>query len=431
MVRLDEQMLSQFGSCLAVPLFLVDGTRAVPLNREAEALDLSEPALPGLLQQEQGEFSGLAVCLDGRDGMHRYLMSGKQIESEGHFCWLLQAVPAEDRGRTDNLHRIATAREIMLQVSSQIDQLETDHDIYEFILENCGKAVEHASLCSLMVVENGRARIVAKRGFEDEVYNISFDLKDTFLSLETEGRLDRIVIINDLSKYRSSYHTEAKTEQKGGYLESTLATPIYVNHELYAILNFDSTQRNTFTMQDEELLYIVKSNIEIILANHRMHAEILRLSQTDLLTGLYNRTYLQAYLRKNIRRAFTVGIFDMNDLKKINDQHGHRSGDLAIVRFTSDLRAAFPPESVFFRMGGDEFMCILYDMSGEKIAACIAGLRAGLAASPLTLADGASAALAFSCGFAEHEACVSSDRAFQEADHLMYEEKRRMKQGSR
>lgn len=431
MIKLDDQMLMQFGSCLAVPAFLADSGHILPLNREAEALSLNEQAVLGILPQDQDSFSGAEIFLDGEDGMHGCLMSGRQAEYRGRICWLLQAVPAASDTMKDNLNRIATAREIMLQVFSQIDQLETDRDIYEFILENCGKAVEHSSLCSLMVVENGRARIVAKRGFQDDVYNISFDLRDTFLSLETEGRLDRIVIINDLEKYRSSYHTEAKTEQEGEYLESTLATPIYVNHQLYAILNFDSTSRNTFTVQDEELLYIVKSNIEIILANYRMHKEILRLSQTDLLTGLYNRTYLQAYLRKNIRRAFTVGIFDMNDLKGINDHHGHRSGDLAIVRFTSDLRAAFPPEVVFFRMGGDEFMCILYDMSREAISACVADLRAGLAASPLVTADGERAVLEFSCGFAEHEACVSSDAAFQEADHLMYEEKRRMKQGSR
>lgn len=56
----------------------------------------------------------------------------------------------------------------------------------------------------------------------------------------------------------------------------------------------------------------------------------------------------------------------MNDLKGINDNHGHASGDTMIKAMAAELTNAFPGRNVFFRIGGDEFLCVLFDMESEN-----------------------------------------------------------------
>ena len=426
----SEQQLRLFGDLLVTPAFLLRAARLQPLNDAAGALRIKGKELLPFIPDAGDALACRQISLDGGDEKHCYTIAGRKISYCGAECWLLELFPIDPHGTLQSLYRASTAREIMLQISSQINQLDTDQDIYDFILDNCGKAVECSALCSLMIVDGDIAHIVAKRGFSDSVYEVSFLLNDTFIGLETAGKFDRIVTINDLDKFRNRYHDEIRTERTGEHLGSTLSAPIYVNGVLYAILCFDSIQKNAFTQQDEELLYIVKSNIEIILANHRMHMEILRLSQTDILTGLYNRTYLVEYLEKRLQKSFYVGMFDMNDLKGINDGHGHHSGDIALQRFAAVLKAAFPAGNAFFRMGGDEFLCILYGMELPAIQERIAALRSMLKHTPVSLADGTAAVLSFSCGFALHAPGAPVDDATQSADRTMYEEKRKFKANS-
>ncbi len=426
MQRFDEKQLRQLSESIASPLFVAEKDTVRPLNTEAEALaDAGVSLLPYLADGERLECREIPLKMG--EEIRTCSLSGKKILLGDRECWLLQLVLLDAAASFRRIQKIALAQEIMLKVFSQIDKLDSEQEIYELILDNCGKAVEHPELCSLMIVKNHRAYIVAKRGFTDIVDNVSFDVKDTFLSLATDGKLDRIVIINELEKYWKQYYKDIKTERTGVYLASSLTAPIYVHGELYGIISFDSTRKNTFTDEDVQLLEIVKSNIQIILESYRMHAEIRRLSQTDVLTGLYNRTYLQEYLRKHIRLPFYIGMFDLNNLKKINDCHGHASGDMALREFASVLKAAFPAQDAFFRVGGDEFMCIVYSLDRSEIDSRITGMREHFRENALTLTDGCRLAVTFSCGFAPHEAGITSDLAAQQADAEMYADKMRYK----
>jgi diguanylate cyclase (GGDEF)-like protein len=427
MQTLNDEQLELLASAIAVPAFLIQGTSAWALNRESAELNLKTEELLASIPEDADQIEAHPIFLTDAGMGWRYSLAGKKILYGGEPCWLLEIMPFGLKDTLQGLHKIAAARQIMLRISSQIDRLDTDRDIYEFILDNCGEAVEHSEFCTLMLVEGDQARIVAKRGFLDDVFEITFPVKDTFLALETGGKLDRIAIINDLSKFKSKYNLEAKTQVKGAYLQSTLSTPIYVNHELYAILNFDAISRNAFTKRDAELLNLVKSNIEIILENHAMHAEILRLSKTDQLTGLYNRTYLRGYLKKVADRRFSIGVFDMNNLKGVNDGHGHLSGDLALQRLAEGLQGAFPPDCPCFRMGGDEFLCILYGMEQPEIDGCVARLREKFHTERLVLADNVPIELSFSCGFARHDPGAAMDGVLQIADDEMYREKRKLR----
>ena len=427
MEEINKEQLKTISDLLVSPTFLIEDGQMTALNEEGRNLSISYDEVNPFLREEDEVVSNKQIVFHRDTEASYFSMSGRKVIYQGRECWIMQIMPIANQETLKNLYRISTARQIMLQMANAFSHVDSDQSVYEFILENCGKAVQHSDLCSLMLAENDIFRIVAKRGYNDDVYNVTFDRNSTFLGMATHGKYDQSVIINDLSKFLNIYHTEIKTESHAQLLGSTLSAPVYVNNKLYAILCFDSEEKNAFAPQDIELLELVKTNVETMLTNHQMQMEILHLSKTDMLTGLFNRTYLKEFLEKHIHERFFVGMFDMNDLKGINDGHGHNNGDLVIRSMAEALRHTFPEKSSYFRLGGDEFMCILYDLTYDEIMNRIASLRNDLLLTPLTLTDGAVTTLSFSCGFSQHDVNEDFETVLSRADHHMYEDKRRIK----
>lgn len=423
---MNEEQIKQYSELLMIPAFLLKRDTLEACNEAARLLHLTYQDIAYDIDFKEEGISPVPFVILVKEEPYYYTIAGHKLPTE-EDTWLITLTPNSSRSTLQEIYRVSTARQIMLQMANDFNYLDTDQSVYEFILENCAKAVECSDLCSFMLVEKNDVRIVAKRGYNDDVYNVTFEKDKTFLGMATNGKYDRAVIINDLTKFLDIYHTEIKTETHAQLLSSTLTCPIYIKKELFGILCFDSEEKNAFTQQDLELLELIKTNVETMLTSHQMQMEILRLSHTDMLTGLYNRTYLKEFLRKHAGETFTVGMFDMNDLKGINDGHGHNNGDLMIRTTAESLTNTFPGRSAFFRFGGDEFMCILYDISMEEIEQKIVSLRDTLNHSPIHLSDGAITTVSFSCGFALHEPNVDFDTVLSKADHHMYEEKRKLK----
>ncbi|UQN09308.1 diguanylate cyclase [Deinococcus sp. QL22] len=79
-------------------------------------------------------------------------------------------------------------------------------------------------------------------------------------------------------------------------------------------------------------------------------------AERDVLTGLLNR---QGFLRQYALQSHPSGslaVLDVNQLKAINDQHGHSMGDQQILRLAQAMEAQLPPQSLLARWGGDEFL---------------------------------------------------------------------------
>jgi diguanylate cyclase (GGDEF)-like protein/PAS domain S-box-containing protein len=111
----------------------------------------------------------------------------------------------------------------------------------------------------------------------------------------------------------------------------------------------------------EEIDGVVVSFIDVT-DSIRKQEEIMRMSATDYLTGLYNRRYYSEALdQQNKAQAYPLGIMmiDMNGLKVINDAYGHMAGDDAIVKIAQILSTSVQAQDVVARIGGDEFsiMC--------------------------------------------------------------------------
>ncbi len=84
-------------------------------------------------------------------------------------------------------------------------------------------------------------------------------------------------------------------------------------------------------------------------------------ARRDWLTGLYNAGYCHAVLAElcDRERRFTLVLLDCDDLKLINDDHGHRMGDEMLRLVGHTLRRLLRADDLAFRLGGDEFVVLL------------------------------------------------------------------------
>ena len=101
-------------------------------------------------------------------------------------------------------------------------------------------------------------------------------------------------------------------------------------------------------------------------------ARLRELAFRDPLTGAWNRRFFDDFLPTAIdearrhRRALTLMVFDIDDFKRFNDQHGHAAGDEILTECVRLLDTAVRPTDKVCRIGGDEFAVIFYEPEGPR-----------------------------------------------------------------
>jgi diguanylate cyclase (GGDEF)-like protein len=189
--------------------------------------------------------------------------------------------------------------------------------------------------------------------------------------------------------------------------------------------------------------YLIKGNLDgallvrsIRYAVERKRAEevIRALSLVDELTGLANRRGFFALAEQQLKvaRRTKSGLFllfsDVDGLKATNDRFGHAEGDRLIRAAAQILRATFRDSDIVARIGGDEFVVLMIQTDDKAAARFLARLDVEIERRK---ADEKRCPLSLSVGMTRYdpEAPVPLDELIRRADELMYEEKRKKRQG--
>jgi diguanylate cyclase (GGDEF)-like protein len=119
----------------------------------------------------------------------------------------------------------------------------------------------------------------------------------------------------------------------------------------------------------------------------RTNEKLLEISNTDPLTGLYNRRYLMEILDKEFQRArrkkwtLSMIMLDIDHFKSVNDTYGHQNGDLVLVEVAKQLQYELRSYNVAARYGGEEFVILMPESSqsetlfvAEKIRTSVQGI---------------------------------------------------------
>ena len=148
----------------------------------------------------------------------------------------------------------------------------------------------------------------------------------------------------------------------------------------------------------------------------------------DPLTGVLNRRAVLDRLAQELSRAgrekgsLSVGMFDIDHFKNVNDTHGHQAGDEALVAFTRRIQDRLREYDCVGRYGGEEFLVIAPGSIGSKSESLYERLRARIAGAVITTNAGI-VSLTVSIGVAPGTGQSTVDALLAAADAALYQAK--------
>ncbi len=122
-----------------------------------------------------------------------------------------------------------------------------------------------------------------------------------------------------------------------------------------------------------------------ITARKRLEAQLIRQARLDYLTGLNNRRYFMELVEEEFKRddrygqVLSVGMMDIDDFKKINDQYGHKTGDAVLKVLAEVCGKTLRDVDIVGRMGGEEFAVLMPETDCDAALDVAERLRAALA----------------------------------------------------
>jgi diguanylate cyclase (GGDEF)-like protein len=173
-------------------------------------------------------------------------------------------------------------------------------------------------------------------------------------------------------------------------VESGIIVPLIVGARVVGTLACWSRRPSAFNADDERVLEMMASQVATaIVAADTMDTSHRRAHQ-DPLTELPNRLQLHeditGYLSliADSGRSAAVAMADIDHFKELNDDFGHRVGDVTLQKIASVLRNATRPGDRVYRYGGEEFLFIFEDVEEAEAIAVADRVREAVAATPLT-----------------------------------------------
>ena len=160
-----------------------------------------------------------------------------------------------------------------------------------------------------------------------------------------------------------------------------------------------------------------------------IHEEIYRMTIIDGLTQAYNKRYFLENLEKEIprctrhQRPLSLVMFDIDHFKKINDDHGHLTGDYVLRELARRVRTRVRKEEVFARYGGEEFAVTLPETTQDQAMKVGEDLRRLVAADAFDF-EGDRIPVTISVGVSTTEIEIAPEAFIKMCDDNLYKAKR-------
>lgn len=216
---------------------------------------------------------------------------------------------------------------------------------------------------------------------------------------------------------------------KDGIITVPLILP--EERETLGMIRLTGVVSDLMTGQELQALTILAGQAAICLDNARLHEEVVQRATHDPLTGLCNRRAFEDAIVREMERFRRYGVhvalitLDLDRFKSINDVHGHKMGDQALVAVAGALSASVRNVDMPARLGGDEFVVLMPETDVEE--ALIVAERICASVRGLEVRSEVGSAVPIACsvgvGVAPHHG-TTVDELMQQSDAATYSAKR-------
>ncbi|MCP5463694.1 MAG: diguanylate cyclase [Deltaproteobacteria bacterium] len=271
-----------------------------------------------------------------------------------------------------------------------------------------------------------RLRLAAYKGIAIEGENQIYEPVQVGLVGEVLNT-SKSLYLKDIEDWKGSELLPSETGLRG----SVFSVPLKLREGAIGVLTVCRASETGFSPTDRQSLESIASQIAIAYERSKLYMKTKDLAVRDELTGAYNRRRFQQMFQLELKRsrrfhrALSVLIIDIDHFKKFNDTYGHLVGDELLKNFTSLIEANIREVDLLARFGGEEFVILLSDTSGED--ACFVADKLCTLVRTASLAkgdEGEDLNVTISVGVASYpEAGDSPEEIIANADTALYQAK--------
>ena len=256
-----------------------------------------------------------------------------------------------------------TQMENVLEISQTIaSNLET-RKVLAVIMEKIKEAIKGIACSILLFRRDKKEPYLVEEKEKGIIKYTTINLSD-YPELKEAVTDRKLLRITDV--YQSPLLVNVTKRLARERVASLLVIPLMFENEIMGAMYLKSIDRpSTFTPQEVSFYQVVANSAASALKNAQLFEEIKQQSITDEITGLHNHRHFRSLFRVEVERSkrnhqpLSVFMIDIDNLKLVNDNFGHASGDSVLRRVSDLLVRATRYSDIRARHGGDEFICLL------------------------------------------------------------------------
>jgi diguanylate cyclase (GGDEF)-like protein len=204
-------------------------------------------------------------------------------------------------------------------------------------------------------------------------------------------RSNELIIVENIDSHKTPVISKKSRKFLKNYQSNNcIIAPLICHNRVVGVLNIaDKIDADKFSDEDIAIVELLRQLMGASIGNIKLFEKTQHQAKTDGLTGLVNHRTFFEVLERELRRCQRYGgqlsiiMGDIDNLKPINDNYGHRAGDMAIRRVSRKIVSCIRKIDTAARYGGDEFAVILPNTSLSEATVVAERMVEEVAKSPI------------------------------------------------